>query len=80
LGSIRRLAQQLCRWRLKGRFGIRLETFLRGGRRYTTANAAETWFEMVTAAADGRDLPVRTARQQHQAVADAMGKLGQEGM
>jgi hypothetical protein len=43
------------RWRLKGVRGIRLETFLRGGVRFTSMAALETFFARSTAAADARE-------------------------
>ncbi len=46
----------LHRWRLRGLRGIRVVTFLRGGRRYITPEAAAEFFAAVTAAADGQPL------------------------
>ena len=40
------------RWRMKGVRGVRLETFLRGGIRYTTDEAIERFSAATTAAAD----------------------------
>jgi hypothetical protein len=70
----------LHRWRLKGRFGIRLQTFLRGGRRYTTAEAVELFFEQITAAADGDRPPCRTVRQREREIAAADSRLEADGL
>jgi len=43
----------LHRWRLRGLAGIRVRTFLRGGRRFVTRSALAEFFEQVTAARDG---------------------------
>ena len=60
------------RWRMKGVRGVRLETFLRGGIRYTTDEAIERFFAAATAAADGDAItPVRTSRQRERAIEQA---------
>jgi hypothetical protein len=59
------------RWRMKGVRGVRLETFLRGGIRYTTDEAIERFFAATTAAADGTAPPVRTPRQRERAMQQA---------
>lgn len=41
------------RWRLKGRHGVRLESLLIGGLRYTSKQALTRFCNAVTAAADG---------------------------
>jgi hypothetical protein len=43
----------LHRWRAKGVRGVRLATFLRGGRRYTTQEELARFFVATTEAADG---------------------------
>ncbi|MDZ4818544.1 MAG: DUF1580 domain-containing protein [Planctomycetota bacterium] len=73
-------AATLHRWRLKGRFGICLNTFLRGGRRFTTEDAVEAWFEQITAASDGKTPQQRTIRQADDATAAAMRRLESEGL
>jgi hypothetical protein len=40
------------RWILKGRRGVRLESYIRGGRRFTTREALHRFYCAVTAAAD----------------------------
>ncbi len=49
------------RWRQRGVRGVRLETFMVGGRRFTTQEAHRRFVEAVTAAADGPHLPEPTA-------------------
>jgi hypothetical protein len=56
------------RWRLKGVRGVRLETFLRGGIRYTTNEAIERFFAATTAAADGEAPPALTSRQREREI------------
>ena len=63
------------RWRMKGVRGVRLETFLRGGIRYTTDEAIERFFAATTAAADGDATPVRTSRQRERAIEQAEREL-----
>ena len=46
----------LWRWRTAGIRGVKLETFLFGGRRMTSREALRRFFEHTTAAADG--LPI----------------------
>ncbi len=41
------------RWVLKGVRGVKLETFVSGGRRFTTHQAIERFIAATTAAADG---------------------------
>jgi hypothetical protein len=45
--------QSLHRWATKGRRGVRLESVLIGGRRYTTREAFFRFVERLTAIADG---------------------------
>lgn len=70
----------LHRWRLRGRYGVRLETFLRGGRRFTTRDAVELFFERIAAIADGDKPPVRTRRQRERDIAQASKRLDEAGM
>jgi hypothetical protein len=64
----------------RGCRGIRLETFLAGGRRYTTVEAIERFFEAITAAADGDAIttaadgdspPTPTPRQREREISHA---------
>ena len=68
------------RWRMKGVRGVRLETFLRGGIRFTTDQAIERFFAATTAAADGDATPVRTSRQRERAIEQAERELEQSGI
>jgi hypothetical protein len=68
----------LHRWRLRGVRGIRLETALLGGRRFTSVEALERFSAAITAAADGEPPPTRTPRQRERAIAAALKDLQQE--
>jgi hypothetical protein len=63
------------RWWKKGIRGIRLQTLLIGGRRYTTAAAVQEWITKVTAAANGEPPAVRTPRQRLLAIERAEREL-----
>src|SRR5262245_30889651 len=67
------------RWWIRGIHGIRLETILVGGIRYTSAEAMQRFFAATTAAADRCALPTRTTRQRERAIADATHTLIREG-
>lgn len=71
----------LHRWRLKGRFGITCQTFLRGGRRFTTPEMMAEFFAAVTAAADAGANPqtTRSAKQRTAAIQTAASELEAEG-
>jgi Protein of unknown function (DUF1580) len=45
------------RWRLKGCRGVKLETIMRGGIRYTSTEALVRFFAAITAVANGEALP-----------------------
>jgi hypothetical protein len=51
------------RWRTSGVRGVKLETVLVGGKRYTSREALQRFIERTTAAADGEPAPSRTSRQ-----------------
>jgi hypothetical protein len=65
----------LHRWRLRGVRGVRLESVLIGGRRYTSLQALELFFAATTAAADGEVAPVRTAKERKRAIERAENEL-----
>lgn|GEM_PF-658676 len=67
------------RWRMKGVRGVRLETFLRGGIRYTTDEAIARFFAATTAAADGDATTVRTPRQREREVTVAERECREAG-
>jgi hypothetical protein len=58
----------LWRWRLHGVRGIKLETILSGGKRYTSIEALRRFQERVTAAADGEPVRSETPRQRERAI------------
>lgn len=66
------------RWRLRGSRGVKLETVLRGGVRYTSAEAIRRFIEQTTEAADGP--AVRNAPQRKRAVAAAVKQLDAAGI
>lgn len=53
----------LWRWIQRGTHGVKLETVLLGGRRYTSREALQRFFERTTAAADGTAVKVETPTQ-----------------
>ncbi len=67
----------LWRWRTSGIRGIKLETFLFGGRRMTSREALSRFFERTTAAADGAPVQAETPRQREHAI-DRAEKRAQE--
>jgi hypothetical protein len=69
-------AATLHRWRLRGLRGIRVLTFLRGGRRYVTPSALAEFFDALTVAADGTtSLPASFRRARHRGIAQAEAEL-----
>jgi len=87
--SMTELARQLgvtiptiWRWRQRGVRGIRLETFMLGGRRFTTQEAHCRFVEATTAAADGPQAatPARTNRQREAAIDRAERALDAAGI
>ena len=65
---------------LKGVRDIRLETFLRGGIRYTTHEAVARFFAATTAAADGQSTPNRTIARRKRDVDQAEAELEAAGI
>ena len=45
------------RWRLRGVRGVKLDSILSGGKRFTSIEAIERFIEQTTAAADGTPVP-----------------------
>ena len=70
------------RWRLTGvRGGIKLETCLVGGRRYTSLEALQRFSNSVTSAADGGgDLRDRPSRQRERLLEEAEAELNRSGI
>ncbi len=67
------------RWRLKGVRGVRLETILRGGTRYTSVEAIERFFAATTAAADGNIPPSPTPSQREREISRAEREATEAG-
>jgi len=68
------------RWRIRGARGVKLETVLIGGRRYTSEEALLRFFDMSTAAEDGTGSPQHNAHQQKRAIEEAEAYLRSEGI
>lgn len=68
----------LHRWRMAGVRGVKLETCLIGGRRFTSLEALERFAAATTAAANGEPQPVRTSRQRELAMDRAEQELARE--
>lgn len=68
------------RWRLRGVRGVKLETVLIGGRRYTSREALQRFIAATTVASSG-DRPVaRTSRQRNAAIEAAERELTAAGI
>jgi len=63
-----------------GVHGQRLETIKVGGKRFTSHEAIERFIERVTAAADRREIPVRSAKQRARDIARAEAELAAAGI
>lgn len=68
------------RWDKRGVRGVKLETFVIGGRRFTTEEAFARFVERTTAAADGHTPQARTNRQREAAIAQAERELSEAGI
>lgn len=69
------------RWAQRGVRGVVLETYLQGGRRFTTAEAFARFVERTTAAADGlQATTTRPARQRQAAIARAERECKEAGI
>jgi len=68
------------RWVQSGVRGVKLETILIGGRRYTSKEALERFIDRTTAAANGEVIPVRSAKQRERAIAAAEAELAAAGI
>ena len=63
------------RWFSTGCRGVKLESLVCAGRRYTSLEAIERFVAATTAAAAGDPLPTRTRRQRERAIVDAERRL-----
>lgn len=68
------------RWRLRGSRGVKLETVLAGGTRYTSVEALNRFFAGATAAADGEAYVVESTVPDSKAIRDAEAFLRSEGV
>ncbi|NLX56719.1 MAG: DUF1580 domain-containing protein [Planctomycetaceae bacterium] len=68
------------RWWTRGVKNQKLETLLLGGRRYTSAEALQRFFERSTAASDGQPIPARSQRERDVAVKAALRELDRLGV
>jgi hypothetical protein len=69
------------RWRLRGIRGVKLDSVLVGGVRYTSDEALQRFFECTTAVADGREAaPTRTSAQRKKAIEAAERELQEAGI
>ncbi len=66
----------LFRWSSRGTRGVRLQTWLIGGRRFTNEESLEKFIIDTTAAADGNPLPVRTSKQRQAGMEQAEKEIG----
>ena len=69
-------------WRggFRGIRGVRLETFLSGGKRFTTVEALRRFQERVTAAADGEPIQAETPRQRERQIDRAERRAAELGV
>ena len=70
----------LWRWNQKGVRGIKLETILIGGIRYTSEEALQRFFDRTTAAADGTEFTPRTSAQRQRSIEQAERELNDAGI
>jgi len=68
------------RWIQRGVRGVKLETVLIGGRRYTSNEALERFVSRTTAAAAGEPAPTRTPTQRQRAILAAERELAAAGI
>jgi hypothetical protein len=68
------------RWQLRGVRGVRLETILLGGTRYTSHEALERFTSACTAVANGGVAPVRTTTQRQRQIELAERELAEAGI
>lgn len=68
------------RWRLRGARGVKLETLLAGGTRYTSVEALKRFFAGTTAAADGETYVIESDVIDDKAVQDAEAFLASDGI
>lgn len=68
------------RWINRGIRGVKLETVMVGGRRFTSREALERFHQRITATSAGEPLPVRTTRQRARDIDQARRELADAGI
>jgi hypothetical protein len=68
------------RWRLSGLKGQRIQTFLRGGRRYTTIRAINAFFMAVNNVADKTHQHGHASKTRHIGLRNALAELRKDGI
>lgn len=68
------------RFAMKGVRGVRLETIVCGGRRYTSEEAILRFIAATTAAANGEPMPVPLSARRRQEQEEARAKLREVGI
>ena len=68
------------RWHQKGVRGVKLETILIGGTRYTSNEALQRFFDRTTAAAAGTESVPRTSAQRQRSFEKAERELNDAGI
>ena len=68
------------RWVLNGVGGVKLESILIGGKRFTSSESIQRFCDRRTAAADGEPAPTRTPRQREREIAAAERACEQAGI
>lgn len=68
------------RWTLRGIRGVKLDTILVGGIRYTSHEAMQRFFAATTAAANGQAVLSRTADQRQKQIEAAERELAKHGI
>lgn len=68
------------RWVNRGVRGVKLETIMVGGRRFTSREALERFNQRITAVTAGEPLPVRTTRQRARDIDQARRDLAEAGI
>jgi Protein of unknown function (DUF1580) len=70
----------LWRWRTVGCRGVKLETVLVGGKRFTSREALQRFVDATTAAGDGTESKPRTNRQREASIAAAEREMDRAGI
>jgi hypothetical protein len=68
------------RWSLRGIRGVRLQTEMRGGIRYTSREALRRFFAATTAAANGESVGARNTAKRQREIEAAERELAEAGL